>query len=103
MIAHRRQFIRGEWIPQAAQSVAPAAAAEIASVLVQVRPQRLDAVQAAIAEIPGAQIAQRDERGKLVVVLDSSQGESIGDTMTKMSLMPDVISASLVFHGLETG
>jgi periplasmic nitrate reductase NapD len=103
MIPHRRQFIRGEWIAQAAQSVAPAAAAEIASVLVQVRPQRLDAVQAAITEIPGAQIAQRDERGKLVIVLDSSQGESIGDSMTKMSLMPDVISASLVFHGLETG
>jgi periplasmic nitrate reductase NapD len=103
MLPHRRQFIRGQWIPQAAGTMAHGAASEIASVLVQVRPQRLDAVQAAVAEIPGAQIAQRDERGKLVIVLDSSQGESIGDSLTKMSLMPDVISASLVFHGLDTG
>jgi periplasmic nitrate reductase NapD len=103
MIPHRRQFIRGQWIPQAAGTMAPRAASEIASVLVQVRPQRLEAVQAAVAEIPGASIAQRDERGKLVVVLDSSQGESIGESLTKMSLLPDVISASLVFHGIEAG
>ena len=103
MTPHRRQFIRGQWIPQAAERVAPAVGAEVASVLVQARPQRLDAVQAAIAEIRGAQIAQRDERGKLVIVLDSSHGESIGESLTKMSLLPDVISASLVFHGIETG
>jgi nitrate reductase NapAB chaperone NapD len=56
-----------------------------------------------MAEIRGAQVVQRDERGKLVIVLDSSEGESIGHSLTKMSLMTDVISASLVFHGLETG
>lgn len=101
MTPHRRQFIRGQWIPQTAASVANSATPEIASVLVQVRPERLDAVQSAIADIAGAEIAQRDERGKLVVILDSSNGGSIGGNLTKMSLMPDVISATLVFHGLD--
>lgn len=99
MTPHRRQFIRGQWIPHSAASVA--SVPEIASVLVQARPERLDAVQSAIANIAGAEIAQRDERGKLVVILDSSNGEPIGDSLTKLSLMPDVISATLVFHGLD--
>lgn len=69
--------------------------------LVQAKPERLDAVQAVIADIAGAEIAQRDDRGKLVVILDSSGGDSIGDNLTKLSLLPDVISATLVFHGLD--
>jgi nitrate reductase NapD len=103
MTPHRRQFIRGQWIPQTAESGANRATPEIASVLVQARPERLDAVQAAIAGIAGAEIAQRDARGKLVVILDSSAGAPIGDTLTKLSLMPDVISATLVFHGMDVG
>ena len=69
--------------------------------LVQAKPERLDAVQSVIADIAGAEIAQRDDRGKLVVILDSSRGDSIGDNLTKLSLLPDVISATLVFHGLD--
>ncbi len=101
MTPHRRQFIRGQWIPQTAARVANGAVPEIASVLVQARPERLDAVQSLIADMPGAEIAQRDERGKLVVILDSANGASIGDDLTKLSLMPDVVSATLVFHGLD--
>lgn len=101
MTPHRRQFIRGQWIPQTAASVANSATPEIASVLVQARPERLDAVQSLISKMPGAEIAQRDDRGKLVVILDSSDGASIGNDLTKLSLMPDVVSATLVFHGLD--
>jgi nitrate reductase NapD len=101
MTPHRRQFIRGQWIPQTAETDTNRATPEIASVLVQARPEKLDAVQAAIAGIAGAEIVQRDARGKLVVLLDSSGGAPIGQTMTAMSLMPDVISATLVFHGLD--
>jgi nitrate reductase NapD len=103
MTPHRRQFIRGQWIPQTAESDTNRATPEIASVLVQARPERLDAVQSAIAAIAGAEIAQRDERGKLVVLLDSSGGARIGETLTALSLMPDVISATLVFHGMDVG
>lgn len=100
MTPHRRQFIRGQWIPHTAAGAA-SATPEVASVLVQAKPERLDAVQSVIADIAGAEIAQRDDRGKLVVILDSSRGDSIGDNLTKLSLLPDVISATLVFHGLD--
>lgn len=102
MNPHRRQFIRGQWIAEAAASAPADGAAEIASVLVQTRPERLASVQAAIEAIAGADVAQRDECGKLVVVLDSAAGPSIGESLTQISLLPHVLSATLVFHGIDT-
>jgi periplasmic nitrate reductase NapD len=102
MRPHRRQFIRGQWVTDAAASIPVDHAAEIASVLVQARPERLASVQAAIEGIAGADIAQRDDCGKLVVVLDSIGGQSIGESLTQISLMPHVLSATLVFHGVDT-
>lgn len=102
MRPHRRQFIRGQWIEQAALQPAHAHAPEIASVLVQMRPECLGAVEKAISGLAGAEVMQRDARGKLVVVLDSSGGHSIGESLTQISLMPHVLSATLVFHGIDT-
>jgi len=48
MVRDRRQFIRGRWIPQTATVPSPDGGAEIASILVQTRPERLDAVAARI-------------------------------------------------------
>jgi|SRR5215211_2090090 len=101
MNPHRRQFIRGQWIADAAASAPVNNTAEIASVLVQARPEHLAAVQAAIEGIAGAEITQCDAYGKLVVVLDSSGGQSIGESLTQISLMPHVLSATLVFHGVD--
>ena len=97
MSPHRRQFIRGKWIADAAASAPINNTAEIASVLVQARPEHLAAVQVAIQGIAGAEIAECDAYGKLVVVLDSAAGQSIGDSLTQISLMPHVLSATLVF------
>jgi nitrate reductase NapD len=102
MKPHRRQFIRGQWVEGITSTTTHHDASEIASVLVQVRPERLDAVQTALASIPGADVAQRDERGKLVVVLDSAGGQSVADSLLQISLLPQVLSATLVFHGLDT-
>src|SRR5262245_51810477 len=92
---HRRQFIRGLWAADAAASAPARDRADIASVLVQAQPEHLGAVQAAIAGIAGAEIAECDPYGKLVVVLDSSQGQSINDSVTQISLIPHVLSATL--------
>lgn len=102
MRPHRRQFIRGRWIEQTALKPAHDFAPEIASVLVQMRPERLAAIAEAISQLAGAEVAQRDARGKLVVVLDSTAGSSIGESLTQISLMPHVLSATLVFHGIDT-
>jgi nitrate reductase NapD len=100
----RRQFIRGQWIAHAAAQPGPSGTAEIASILVQARPERLDAAAAAIERIGGAEIYQRDPRGKLVVVLEATDdSDPIGEMLTRISLLDDVITATLVYHTTDVG
>ena len=76
---------------------------EIASILVQARPERLAEVEAAIVALQGCEIYGRDPKGKLVVVVDSPDAGSLGTTLNTLALLPDVYSASLVFHALDAG
>ncbi len=74
---------------------------EIASILVQARPDRLTAVEAEIAAIAGCEVHGRDARGKLVVVVDAPDAGHLGTTLNTIALLPDVYSASLVFHAID--
>ena len=76
---------------------------EIASILAQIRPERLDAAASAIESLPGTQIYSRDPRGKLVVVVEAADVGAIGTILNTISLMPDVLTAALVFHGTDEG
>jgi nitrate reductase NapD len=103
MTRSRRQFIRGRWIPHTAKLPSPAGTTEIASILVQTRPERLDRVVAAIRAIEGAEIFQQDAQGKLVVVIEATGSDPVGETLTRISLLPDVITATLVYHATDPG
>jgi nitrate reductase NapD len=92
----RRAFISGR-IADPHGLVAPPGA-EIASVLVQARPDRLDEVAAAILGLPGCEIHARDPKGKLVIVIEASNAGAIGATLNTIALLPNVLSAALVFH-----
>jgi nitrate reductase NapD len=74
---------------------------EIASVLVQVRPEQLDQVEAAIAAISGCEVHGRDPRGKLVIVVEALDASALGSTLNRIALLPHVCSASLVFHAID--
>ena len=95
----RREFLNGQWTTPAASKVD--ARFEIASILVQARPQRLDAAARAIEALPNAQIYSRDPRGKLVVVIEAPDVGSIGTALNAISMMPEVLTAALVFHGTD--
>jgi periplasmic nitrate reductase NapD len=97
----RRTFINGRWSERTRDGATDSV--EIASILVQARPERLDAVAAAIEALPGAQIYSRDPKGKLVVVLEASNTGSIGSSLNTISSMPDVLTAALVFQGTDEG
>lgn len=97
----RRAFISGRVVDPNRVVMPPDA--EIASVLVQARPGRLDAVEAAIVALSGCEIFGRDPRGKLVVVIETSDASTIGSTLNSIALLPDVFSASLVFHAIAVG
>ena len=93
----RREFVNGQWAAHASNT--GHAACEIASILVQARPDRLDAVARAIEAVPRAQIYSRDARGKLVVVVEASDVGGVGADLNAISQMPNVLSATLVFQG----
>jgi len=75
---------------------------EIASILVQARPERLAEVEANILALAGCEIYGRDPKGKLVVVVDVPDSGSLGTTLNTIALLPHVYSAALVFHAIDT-
>ena len=94
----RREFLNGEW------TGAPTNASfEVASILVQARPDRLDAAVRNIETLPGAEIYSCDPKGKLVVVVEAEDVGRIGEVLNTISLLPDVLTAALVFHGTDPG
>jgi nitrate reductase NapD len=95
----RREFLRGHWTLSEGDTTS--STTEIASVLVQVRPARLEAVAVSIETVPGAEIYSRDARGKLVVVIEASDVGAIGAALNTISSMPGVLTAALVFHGSD--
>jgi periplasmic nitrate reductase NapD len=74
---------------------------EIASIIVQARPENLDEVAAAITSLAGCEVHGRDPKGKLIVVVDVPDTGSLGTTLNTISLLPHVHTASLVFHATE--
>lgn len=96
---NRRALITGR-VLSAERVVAPPGG-EIASILVQARPDHLAEVETAIAALPGCEIHGRDVRGKLVVVVDAPDAGSLGTTLNTIQLFQHVYSASLVFHAIE--
>jgi periplasmic nitrate reductase NapD len=96
----RRALITGRLL-KADQVIAPPGG-EIASILVQARPERLAEVETAIVALAGCEIHGRDPRGKLVVVIEAADAGALGSTLNTIALLPDVYTASLVFHAIDT-
>jgi periplasmic nitrate reductase NapD len=102
----RRKFLNARWPARAGgkeqtNTDKTYASAEIASILVHVRPEQLDAIARAIAALPGAEIYSRSPQGKLVAVLEASATVDIAATLNAISSMPHVITAALVFHATD--
>ena len=95
----RRALITGSLL-KADRVIAPPNG-EIASILVQARPERLVDVEAAIVALAGCEIYGRDPKGKLVVVVDAPDAGALGTTLNSIALLPDVFTASLVFHAID--
>jgi periplasmic nitrate reductase NapD len=98
---NRRALITGRVLT--ADRVVTPPGGEIASILVQARPERLAEVEAAILAMAGCEIYGRDPRGKLVVVVDAPDAGALGTTLNTIALLPHVHAASLVFHAIDAG
>jgi len=69
----------------------------ISSLVVHARPEAAEAVERAILALEGTEVSAR-EGGKLVVLLETADEDSIVDTTNRISLLDDVYSAGLVYH-----
>jgi nitrate reductase NapD len=96
---HRRALISGRIAPPDKLVTPPGA--EIASVLVQARPDRLAQVADAVEALNGCEIHARDPKGKLVVVIEAATAGAVGATLNDIALLPHVFSAALVFHATD--
>jgi nitrate reductase NapD len=97
---NRRALITGRVLN--ADRIVPPPGTEIASILVQGRPDRLAELEAAITALAGCEIHGRDARGKLVVVTEAPDTGSLGTLLNTIQSLPHVYSAALVFHAIET-
>jgi nitrate reductase NapD len=97
---NRRALITGQVL--STERIVPPPGYEIASILVQARPERLTDLEAEITAIAGCEIHGRDARGKLVVVTEAPDAGSLGTILNTIQSLPNVYSAALVFHAIET-
>ena len=97
---NRRALITGRVLTD--ERIIPPPGGEIASIVVQARPERLDELEAEIIALPGCEIHGRDPRGKLIVVTEAPDSGSLGTLLNTIQSLPNVYSAALVFHAIET-
>ncbi len=97
----RRALITG--LANAHDRVVPPPGTEIASILVQARPERLEDVERTVAAMKDCEIHGRDPRGKLVVIAEAANAGALGTILNSIAALPDVYSASLVFHAIDAG
>ncbi len=77
------------------------AAIDICGVLVQARPERLAEVGDRLAAIPGVEVHAQDPQGRLVVIVEPSDGRRTIDTVSGLGEVEGVVATSLVYQYLE--
>ncbi|MBK5958412.1 hypothetical protein CCR97_09350 [Rhodoplanes elegans] len=79
----------------------PAAEEHISSLVVHVRPEQLSGFRTSLAAMPGFDI-HAEAGGKVVLTLETRSESGIVEGLAALSALPGVLSASLVFHHVET-
>ena len=73
----------------------------IAGVLVHARIDELDSVRDGLAGLPGVELHQTIDGGRLIVTVEDVQDHSAADTILAVHRIPGVIAAALVYHHFE--
>jgi nitrate reductase NapD len=73
----------------------------IASMIVQCLPEKLSTTAAHIEAIPNLTVPERDDRGKLIVLIEAHGESQLMDRISKIEATSGVISANLVYHQID--
>ncbi|ADT88554.1 chaperone NapD [Vibrio furnissii] len=74
----------------------------ISSLVVHALPEHLVTVKAQIEQFENAEIYGDSPEGKIVVVLETQNQGFVTDTIDAINNLPNVLSAVLVYHQIET-
>ncbi|MBT5264408.1 MAG: chaperone NapD [Rhodospirillaceae bacterium] len=76
----------------------------VSSLLVQASPTEIPMIASAIAKFSGAEVlpVKEGETGKLIVTLETTGESEIMDNLQAIHAMRGVMTASLVYHQVET-
>ncbi len=74
----------------------------IASFIVYAKPFALSFIAATLQSLPGVEIAERDETGKLIIVYESDKGMEITDFLDRVHALQGVVHVTLVSHHVES-
>jgi nitrate reductase NapD len=95
----RRDVLTGRIVPPSTASPE----FHVSSLVVHVRPEHLDGVLAALADMPGVETHGTAPSGKLVVTLETASEQDVVQHMGTIGELPGVLSTALVFHHVEPG
>ncbi|MFA5241189.1 MAG: chaperone NapD [Sulfuricella sp.] len=73
----------------------------ISGVLVHARPGCAAQVHERLSAIPGVEVHNSDVEGKLIVTLEKEDEQTTVDTFGLLNELPDVLSATMVYHHFE--
>lgn len=72
----------------------------IASLLVHVRPEGMDAITSSLRLLEAVELHQQSPQGKLVVVVETEHERQILERIEQINSLPGVLNTALVYHEL---
>jgi len=93
----RRDFLR--FGPAATDDDEPLV--HIASLLIQATPSGCEAVRAMVSSVPGAELHETGQPGKVAIVLEAPDSRALADATTELQQLPGVLTVSIVAHLME--
>lgn len=75
----------------------------ICSLVIHAQPTKLDFVSTQLEDMHGVEVFARDDKGKLVVVIDHPERRYCSELIMNMANMDHVVSTSLVYEHADPG
>lgn len=74
----------------------------IAGVLVNSHPDHVDSVKRSLAAIHGVEVHAATPEGRIIVIVDEDNLDTLADTFRRFHDLSGVLSAALVYHHFES-
>jgi len=94
----RREFLK--FGPAAGDADEPLV--HIASLVIQATPAGCEALRALVGSMPGAELHETGQPGKVAIVLESTDSRAIADATTELQQLRGVLTVSIVAHLMES-